>query len=48
MQTINCFIPFSSKEQVAETLKGLQACEYVKNIYLLSTEKNDHALAGRS
>lgn len=46
MQTINCFIPFSSKEQVAETLKGLQACEYVKNIYLLSTEKNDTPIDG--
>ena len=40
MKTINCFIPFSGKGQVTETIKGLRNCKYVKNIYLLSSEKS--------
>lgn len=44
MKTINCFIPFSSQAQVSETVKGLRACEHVKSIYLLATEKNQEAV----
>lgn len=46
MKTINCFIPFSSQAQVSETVKGLRACEHVKSIYLLATEKNQEAVEG--
>ena len=46
MKTINCFIPFSSQAQVSETVKGLRACEHVKSIYLLTTEKNQEAVEG--
>lgn len=46
MKTINCFIPFSSQAQVNETVKGLRACEHVKSIYLLATEKNQEAVEG--
>lgn len=33
---INCFIPFKDKEQVVETVKGLQETGLVNKIYLLS------------
>ena len=46
MKTINCFIPFSGKVQVTETIKGLRNCEYVKNIYLLSSEKSKEQIEG--
>ena len=46
MKIINCFIPFSSQAQVSETVKGLRACEHVKSIYLLATEKNQEAVEG--
>ena len=46
MKTINCFIPFSSQAQVSGTVKGLRACEHVKSIYLLATEKNQEAVEG--
>ena len=46
MKTINCFIPFSGKVQVTETIKGLRNCKYVKNIYLLSSEKSKEQIEG--
>ena len=46
MKTINCFIPFASQAQVSGTVKGLRACEHVKSIYLLATEKNQEAVEG--
>lgn len=37
MKTISCFIPSAGKEQVENTVKGLQATGRVKNIHLLTT-----------
>ncbi len=36
MTRINCFIPFSSPEQVQKTIDGLKACSLVGKIYLLA------------
>lgn len=38
--TINCFIPFAGKQQVAATIHELKSCHLVKRIFLLSQDGN--------
>ena len=46
MKTISCFIPYAGKEQAEETVKGLQAIESVKEIYLVTANGELDALPG--
>lgn len=41
MKRIDCFIPFAGKEQVENTVKGLQETGLVNQIYLLAEEVNE-------
>lgn len=46
MKKISCYIPYVGKEQVEETVQGLQETGLVKKIYLLTSDKELEALSG--
>lgn len=46
MKRINCFIPYTSEEQVRMTINGLRASELVDKIFLMTTDTNLSALSG--
>ena len=46
MKKISCFIPYAGKEQVEKTVAGLQATGLVKEIYLVTTNKELEELPG--
>lgn len=48
MKRINCFIPYTSEEQVRMTINGLRASELVDKIYLITTDTSLSALPGCS
>lgn len=43
---INCFIPYESKAQVEETVKGLKEAELINKIYLLATNRDVQSMEG--
>lgn len=45
-QTINCFLPYSSADQVKATIAGLKADKLINKIYLLSTDPAAKAVEG--
>ncbi len=46
MKTINCFIPYATPKQVADTLHKLRNCPLVNHIYLLSTNPEAQHIEG--
>lgn len=46
MSKISCYLPYTGKEQVEETVKGLQSTGVIKNIYLMTTDNQPEALPG--
>lgn len=46
MKTIDAFILYTQQEQAAKTVTQLKQSEYVKNIYLLSPQKEMQAIEG--
>ena len=46
MGRINCFIPFVSEKQVAQTVEHLKSLELVNKIYLLATVDNPKPVEG--
>lgn len=45
-KTIDCFIPYASAEQVAQTIKELKQSDVVSKIYLLSTDEQAPGIDG--
>ena len=43
---VNCFIPYESKAQVEETVKGLKEAGLTNKIYLLATNKDVQSMEG--
>ena len=46
MERINCFIPFVSEKQVAQTIEHLKGEELVNKIYLVATVDNPKPVEG--